>query len=331
MQLPKIYKDKDADLNLIKNKSIGIIGYGNQGRAQALNLLNSGMNVSIGLRKESSSWKMAADSGLNCTPVNDIVKDCDIISLLIPDQVMKEVYSENIEPHLTDGKTLLFSHGYNMHYNLIKPPEFINVIMAAPSGAGSELRKQFKIGKGIPGLIAVHQDYSGDSFDIVLSYSKAIGLTRMGVFESTFKEETETDLFGEQIILTGGIPKLIQSAYKVLLEANYNPITAWFVCYYELKTIVDLFHSKGFEFMNQAISDTAEFGGITRGNRIINENVRNEMRLALEEIQSGKFHKEWMNEYESGYPQLKNMREEEKQIPIEEISKQLLKELCENK
>ena len=331
MQLPKIYKDKDADLNLIKNKSIGIIGYGNQGRAQALNLLDSGMNVSIGLRKESSSWKMAVNSGLNCISVNDIVKDCDIISLLIPDQVMKEVYSENIEPHLTEGKTLLFSHGYNMHYNLIQPPEFINVIMAAPSGAGSELRKQFKIGKGIPGLIAVHQDYSGDSFDIALSYSKAIGLTRMGVFESTFKEETETDLFGEQIILTGGIPKLIQSAYKVLLEANYNPITAWFVCYYELKTIVDLFHSKGFEFMNQAISDTAEFGGITRGNRIINENVRNEMRLALEEIQSGKFHKEWMNEYESGYPQLKNMREEEKQIPIEEISKQLLKALCENK
>ena len=331
MQLPKIYKDKDADLNLIKNKSIGIIGYGNQGRAQALNLLDSGMNVSIGLRKESSSWKMAIDSGLNCTPINDIVKDCDIISLLIPDQIMKEVYSENIAPQLTEGKTLLFSHGYNMHYNLIKPPEFINVIMAAPSGAGSELRKQFKIGKGIPGLIAVYQDYSGDSFDITLSYSKAIGLTRMGVFESTFKEETETDLFGEQIILTGGIPKLIQSAYKVLLEANYNPITAWFVCYYELKTIVDLFHSKGFEFMNQAISDTAEFGGITRGNRIINENVRNEMRLALEEIQSGKFHKEWMNEYERGYPQLKNMREEEKQMPIEGISKQLLKELCENK
>ena len=167
MQLPKIYKD--ANLNLIKDKSIGIIGYGNQGRAQALNLLDSSMNVSIGLRKESSSWKMAVDSGLNCTPVNEIVKDCDIISLLIPDQVMKEVYSENIEPHLTEGKTLLFSHGYNIHYNLIQPPKFINVVMAAPSGAGSELRKQFKIGKGIPGLIAVHQDYSGDSFDIALS------------------------------------------------------------------------------------------------------------------------------------------------------------------
>jgi len=329
MQLPKIYKD--ADLNLLYKKSIGIIGYGNQGSAQALNLLDSGMNVSIGLRQESSNWKIAADSGLHCTPVNELVKNCDISSLLIPDQVMQKIYVENIEPHLSEGKTLLFSHGYNIHYNLIQPPEFINVIMVAPSGAGSELRKQFKIGKGIPGLVAVHQDYSGDSFDIALAYSKAIGLTRMGVFQSTFKEETETDLFGEQIILTGGIPKLIQSAYKVLLEANYNPITAWFVCYYELKTIVDLFHSKGFEFMNQAISDTAEYGGISRGNRIINENVRNEMRLALEEIQSGKFHKEWMNEYENGYPQLKNMREDEKQIPIEEISRQLLKVLCKDK
>jgi len=203
--------------------------------------------------------------------------------------------------------------------------------MAAPSGAGSELRKQFKIGKGIPGLIAVHQDYSGDSFDIALSYSKAIGLTRMGVFESTFKEETETDLFGEQAVLTGGIPKLIQSAYKVLLEAGYNPITAWFVCYYELKTIVDMFHSKGFEFMNNAISDTAEYGGITRGNRIIDEHVQNEMRIILKEIQNEQFHNEWILDSENGYPALNKLREEEKQIPIEEISKQLLKELFENK
>ena len=331
MQLPKIYKDQDANLNLIKNKSIGIIGYGNQGRAQALNLLDSGMNVSIGLRKESSSWKMAVDSGLNCTPVNDIVQDCDIISLLIPDQVMKEVYSENIEPHLTEGKTLLFSHGYNIHYNLIQPPEIINVIMAAPSGAGSELRKQFKIGKGIPGLIAVHQDYSGDSFDIALSYSKAIGLTRMGVFKSTFKEETETDLFGEQIILTGGIPKLIQSAYKVLLEDGYSPVTAWFVCYYELKTIVDMFHSKGFEFMNSAISDTAEYGGITRGNRIIDQHVEDEMRSALKEIQSGAFHKEWQKEAEDGYPILSKLREEEKNLPIQKIGNSILKDLFEKK
>ena len=331
MQLPKIYKDNDADLNLLRSKKIGLVGYGNQGSTQALNLRDNGFDVKIGLREGSCNKQLAEGEGFECYSIEKLVQLSDFISLLIPDQVMGQVYAEKIAPNLKEGHSLLFSHGYNIQYNLIEPPEFVNVIMAAPSGAGSELRKKFKIGKGIPGLIAVHQDYSGNSFELTLSYCKAIGLTRMGVFKSTFKEETETDLFGEQIILTGGIPKLIQSAYKVLLEANYNPITAWFVCYYELKTIVDLFHSKGFEFMNQAISDTAEFGGITRGNRIINENVRNEMRLALEEIQSGKFHKEWMNEYERGYPQLKNMREEEKQIPIEEISKQLLKALCENK
>ncbi len=331
MKLAKIYKDKDADLNLIKNKTIGIIGFGNQGRAQALNLLDSGVDLMVGLREGSSKWQTAVAKGLNVTAIRDVVESCDVISLLIPDQVMGEVYSEDIASHLTEGQTLLFSHGYNIHYKMIQPLEFINVIMAAPSGAGSELRIQFKKGKGIPGLIAVHQDFSGNSFDLALSYSKAIGLTRMGVFGSTFKEETETDLFGEQIILTGGIPKLMQSAYKVLLEANYNPVTAWFVCYYELKTIVDMFHSKGFEFMNEAISDTAEYGGITRGNRIIDEHVQNEMRIALKEIQSGKFHKEWMKESGSGYPNLKNMRKEEKQNPIEEISKHLLKELCEIK
>ena len=203
--------------------------------------------------------------------------------------------------------------------------------MVAPSGAGSEVRKQYKNGRGIPGLIAVHQDYTGNSFDISLSYSKAIGLTRLGVFKSTFKEETETDLFGEQVILTGGIPKLIQSSYKVLLEFGYSPMTAWFVCYYEIKTIVDLFHSKGFEFMNQAISDTAEYGGITRGNRIIDKHVRDEMRNALKEIQSGEFHKEWMKETKDGLPTLTSLRKEEKKLPIEEIGQQILKELFENK
>ena len=331
MEMPKIYKDSDADISIIKSRKVGIVGFGNQGWAQALNLKESGVEVCIGLRDGSTTRKSIESDGLKCCTISETMEYCDLISLLIPDQVMGEVYKAKIDPFLKKGQTLLFAHGYNIHYEVIHPPKFINVVMAAPSGAGSELRKQYQTGKGIPGLFAIYQDYTGDSREVLLSYCKAIGLTRMGVFESTFKEETETDLFGEQIILTGGIPKLIQSAYKVLLEANYNPITAWFVCYYELKTIVDLFHSKGFEFMNQAISDTAEFGGITRGNRIINENVRNEMRLALEEIQSGKFHKEWMNEYESGYPQLKNMREEEKQIPIEEISKQLLKALCENK
>jgi ketol-acid reductoisomerase len=327
MQLPKIYKDNDADLNLLRSKKIGIVGYGNQGSTQALNLRDNGFDVKIGLREGSCNKQLAEGEGFECYSIEKLVQLSDFISLLIPDQVMGQVYAEKIAPNLKEGHSLLFSHGYNIQYNLIEPPEFVNVIMAAPSGAGSELRKQFKIGKGIPGLIAVHQDYSGNSFELTLSYCKAIGLTRMGVFKSTFKEETETDLFGEQIILTGGIPKLIQSAYKVLLEANYNPITAWFVCYYELKTIVDLFHSKGFEFMNNAISDTAEYGGITRGKRIINSTVEAEMRMVLQEIQSGKFHREWMAESESGYAKLNEMRKEESKLHIEEVGQRLLKEI----
>ena len=331
MKLPKIYKDKDADLELINGKKIGIIGFGNQGRAQALNLRDSGVDVWIGLREVSNQCQDARDEGFICKPIKETVDNCDIISILVPDQVMGKVYKREINPYVHDGQTLLFSHGYNIHYNIIQPPKHVDVIMVAPSGAGSEVRKQYENGRGIPGLIAVHQDYTGNSFDISLSYSKAIGLTRLGVFKSTFKEETETDLFGEQIILTGGIPKLIQSSYNVLLEAGYNPMTAWFVCYYEIKTIVDLFHSKGFEFMNQAISDTAEYGGITRGNRIIDKHVRDEMRNALKEIQSGEFHKEWMQETKDGFPTLTTLRKDEKKLPIEEIGQLILKELFENK
>ena len=327
MEIPKIYKDSDANISLIQSRKVGIVGFGNQGRAQALNLKDSGIDVRIGIRKGSASRKLAESVGLNCCVISEMLEYCDIITLLVPDQDMGEVYRTHIESNLWKGQTLLFAHGYNIHYNVIQPPEFINVLMAAPSGAGSELRKQYKAGKGIPGLFAIYQDYSGDSRELLLSYCKAIGLTRMGVFESTFKEETETDLFGEQIILTGGIPKLIQSSYKVLLEEGYSPVTAWFVCYYELKTIVDMFHSKGFEFMNSAISDTAEYGGITRGKRIIDEHVENEMRKALKEIQSGSFHKEWKKEAEDGFPTLSKLRKEEKYLPIEKIGNKILKEL----
>ena len=331
MKLPKIYKDKDVDLELIKDKCVAIIGYGNQGRAQALNLRDSGVDVRIGLRENSGRRKEAVAEGLICISIKEAVNYCDIISILIPDQVMGDVYKAEIDPYLQDGQTLLFSHGYNIHYKIIQPPKYVNVILSAPSGAGIELRKQYKNSGGIPGLIAVHQDYSGSSFNLVLSYSKAIGLTRLGVFKSTFREETETDLFGEQIILTGGIPKLIQSSYKVLLEFGYSPVTAWFVCYYELKSIVNLFHSKGFEFMNSAISDTAEYGGITRGSRIIDQHVEDEMRNVLKEIQSGEFHKEWQKEAEEGFPTLSKLRKEEKKLPIEEVGQQILKELFENK
>ena len=333
MEFPKIYKDKDADLSLIKVKRVGIIGFGNQGRAQALNLRDSGVAVVIGLREGSPSaglWsrkKEAGKEGLKCVSIAEAVQTADILSLLIPDQVMGEVYAEHFAPNLREGQTIIFSHGYNIHYELIQPPENVNVIMAAPSGAGTELRKRFLDGNGIPGLFAVHQDYSGNAEALVLAYCKAIGLTKSGVVKSSFREETETDLFGEQMVLTGGIPKLIQSSYKVLLEGNYSPAIAWLVCYYELKTIVDMFHSKGFDFMNKAISDTAEYGGITRGKRIINADVEAEMKKALKEIQSGEFYREWKNEHENGYPQLEKLRKEEKELPIEAIGSYMLKTL----
>ena len=331
MNLPKIYKDKDADLQLIKDKRIGIIGYGNQGRAQALNLKDSGIDVYIGLRDESMTRENAEKDGFICLRIQEVVEKCHILSVLVPDQVIGDVYETYILPHLRAGHTLLFSHGYNIHYKVIQTPEFINIVMAAPSGAGTELGKRYKDGTGIPGLFAIHQNHSGNSQKMVLAYCRAIGLTKAGVVKSTFMEETETDLFGEQIILTGGIPKLIQSSYKVLLEANYSPAVAWLVCYYELKTIVDLFHSKGFEFMHNAISDTAEYGGITRGRRVINEHVENEIQRALKEIQSGEFHEEWMKEHKDGYPLLDKLRKQEKELSIEKISQYMLKELSGDK
>ena len=334
MKFPKIYKDKDVFLDTIREMKVGIIGFGNQGRAQALNLRDSGIAVTIGLRdgsplagSETSSKHEVEEEGLRCASIVKTVQSSDLISFLVPDQAMGEVYSESIAPHLTEGQSLLFSHGYNIHYKLIQPPDNVNVIMAAPSGAGTELRKRYLDCKGIPGLFAVYKDYSGNAEEMVLAYCKAIALTKSGVVKSTFREETETDLFGEQMVITGGIPKLIQESYKVLHEDGYSPAIAWLVCYYELKTIVDMFHSKGFEFMNNAISDTAEYGGITRGKRIINADVEAEMKKTLKEIQSGEFHREWMKEYESGYPQLVQLRNEEKELPIESIGQYMLKEL----
>ena len=330
-KIPKIFKDSDVSTRLISSRKVGIVGFGNQGQAQAMNLKDSGIDVCIGLREDSKQRRIVHEKGLSYNLISETIKNSDVIVFLTPDQVMKEVYQTHIASNLQEGQTLLFAHGYNIHYGVIQPPEFINVVMAAPSGAGSELRSQYQAGKGIPGLFAIYQDYTGDSRELLLSYCKAIGLTRMGVFESTFKEETETDLFGEQVILTGSIPKLIQTSYKVLLEEGYSPISAWFVCYYELKTIVDMFHSKGFEFMNSAISDTAEYGGITRGKRIIGKHVENEIRKVLKEIQSGTFHKEWQKEAEDGFPVLSKLREEEKNLPIQEIGNSILKDLFEKK
>ena len=327
MNFPKIYKDDNIDINYIINKKIGIIGFGNQGKAQAQNLRDSGLDVCIGLRANSKSARNVINERLNYYLIQDVVKNCDIISVLVPDQVMKSVYLKYIKPNLKPGQTLLFSHGYNIHYNLIKPPLNINVVLVSPSGAGTEVRRRYLDEVGVPGLFAVHQDYGVSAKNIVLSYCKAIGLSKSGVLESTFKEETETDLFGEQAVLTGSIPMLLRSSYNVLLESGYSPAVSWLVCYYELKTIVDMFHSKGLKFMHSAISNTAEYGGMTRGRRIIDNKVINEMRKIIKEIQSGQFHDEWMKEHSSNYPILNKLRKDFEDNPIEKISKYMLKEI----
>ena len=322
-----IYYDKDADLAIIKGKQVAVIGYGSQGHAHANNLKDSGVDVCVGLREGSSSIEKAKSAGLEVKSISEAVSSADVIMLLAPDEYQSVLYKNEIEPNIKNGATLAFAHGFNIHFKQIIPRNDLDVIMIAPKGPGHLVRATYVSGGGVPSLIAIFQDASGHAKELSLSYASANGGGRAAIIETTFKEETETDLFGEQIILTGGIPKLIQLSFKVLLEEGYSPVTAWFVCYYELKTIVDMFHSKGFEFMNSAISDTAEYGGITRGKRIINEHVEDEMRKALKEIQSGSFHKEWKKEAEDGFPTLSKLRKEEKYLPIEKIGTKILKEL----
>jgi ketol-acid reductoisomerase len=329
--LNSLYFDKDADLSVIQAKTVAIIGYGNQGRAQALNLRDSGVKVVVGAREGGSSEEQAKSDGFNVLSIDRAVIDTDIIAILLPDQIMSVVYKESISPNLSAGKTIQFSHGYNIHYEKIIPPDDIDVIMVAPSGAGKMVREEFEKGSGVPNLIAIHQDYSGSAFEVALSYSKAIGGTRSAAFRSTFKEETETDLFGEQAVLTGGIPRLIQNSFKVMVESGYSPIVAWFVSYYEVKLIVDLFNEKGFQFMNDAISDTAEYGGQTRGSRLMDESVTAKMKSFLDEIQSGEFFKEWEKESESGLPHLNDLRHKDANSDFEAVTKVLLNAINRNK
>jgi len=285
----RIIHNNDVSIDLLKSMKIGVIGYGNQGRAQALNLKDRGLKIKIGLRDNSKSIELASEDGFVSDSIKNVVQWADLISILVPDKEMPTVYRSSIKDYLSPGKTLLFSHGFNVHYNLIEIPVNIDVIMVAPSGGGAVVRKEFLNNSGVPSLIAVEKNYSGNAFDIVKAYSKAIGCTRVCSFLSTFKEETETDLFGEQVLLTGSIPKIIELSLKVLLEAGYSPTVAWFVCYYEIKTIVDLFHEKGFDYLYEAISDTARYGGISRGNYLIDENIENKIKNVLKDIQDGTF------------------------------------------
>ncbi len=290
--MDNIIKNKDIDFSKIVNRKIAIIGYGNQGRAQALNLRDSGLNVKIGLRDKSPSISKANDDNFDVLSIYECIKWADIIAILLPDKIAPKVFKEEFNSELIRGKTLLFSHGYNIHYQFILPPDDINIILVAPSAGGQVVRDEYRKNRGVPSLIAVENDFTGDAFELAKAYAKGIGSARMCIFKSTFKEETETDLFGEQAILTGGLPFLINSSYNILVKNGYNPTVAWFVCYYEIKTIVDLFHGKGFDEFYKMISDTARYGGKTRGKKLIDSEFIDKLQTILDDIKSGKFNNE---------------------------------------
>lgn len=319
----KIYYDKDADLALIKRKHVAIIGYGSQGHAHANNLKDSGVKVSVGLRKGGASWTKAKNAGLPVKEVAEAVKSADIVMILLPDEHHAQVYHEAIEPNIKNGATLAFAHGFNIHFKQIEPRADLDVIMIAPKGPGHLVRSTYTQGGGVPSLIAVYQDPSKKARDVALSYAAAIGAARAGVIETNFREECETDLFGEQVVLCGGLTALIQAGYDTLVEAGYAPEMAYFECLHEVKLIVDLIYEGGIANMRYSVSNTAEYGDFTRGPRVINEGVRAEMRRILQEIQSGQFAKEFILENRAGAPSLKAMRRMAGNLPIEVIGARL--------
>jgi ketol-acid reductoisomerase len=318
-----IYYDKDADISYIKDKKVAIIGFGSQGHAHALNLKDSGVEVAVGLRKGGVSWEVARKVGLEVMEVEDAAKWADIIMILIPDEEQPKVYEEKIKKGLSKGKYLAFAHGFNIHFKQIVPPEDVNVFMVAPKGPGKLVRDEFLKGRGVPALLAVYQDPSGDTKQVALAYAKAIGASRAGVIETTFKDEAETDLFGEQVVLCGGLTSLMRAAFETLVEAGYPPELAYFECIHEMKLIVDLIYEGGFKMMRKYISNTAKYGDLTRGPRIIDENVRKKMKEILEEITSGKFAKEWILENMSGRPVFNSLLKEWENIEAEKVGEKL--------
>lgn len=318
-----MYYDKDANLDLIKDKTVAVIGYGSQGHAHSLNLHESGIKVIVGLRQESSSWQEAEKAGLTVKPVAEAAEAADMIMILTPDHSQAETYKFDISPGLKAGNVLMFAHGFNIHFNQIVPPADVDVIMVAPKGPGHLVRRQYQEGRGVPALIAVHQDASGKANDLALAYAKGIGATRAGVIETNFGEETETDLFGEQVVLCGGASELVRAGFETLVAAGYQPEIAYFECLHELKLIVDLMYEKGITGMRYSISDTAEYGDITRGKRIINEDTRAEMRKILSEIQNGEFASEWILENKAGRPSFNAVQRREASHQIEIVGKKL--------
>jgi ketol-acid reductoisomerase len=321
----QVYYDQDADLGYLSGKKIAIIGYGSQGHAQAQNLKDSGLDVVVGLRRDLPDWEKAVNDGLTVTTVPEAAAAGDIIQMLVPDELQARIYKEEIEPHLAEGNALMFSHGFNIHYGQIIPPANIDVFMVAPKGPGHMVRRMYQEGKGVPSLVAVFQNYTGKAKEVGLAYAKGIGGTRAGVFETTFKEETETDLFGEQAVLCGGVTELMKAGFDTLVEAGYAPEMAYFECLHEMKLIIDLVVEGGLSFMRYSISNTAEYGDYVTSKRIITEETRKEMKKILAEVQDGEFAKKWILENQANRPVYNARAKQESEHQIEKVGAELRK------
>ena len=319
----KVYTDKDADLGVLKNKTLAVLGFGSQGHAHALNLKESGCKVIIGLYEGSKSIPVAQEKGFEVFPTAEAVRRADVIFVALPDTKQPAAYKKDIEPHLTKGKTLLFSHGFSIHYKTIVPPKSVNVILVAPKGPGHIVRRQYTEGKGVPSLIAIYQNPGRDAKKIALAWAKGIGGTRAGVIETSFKEETETDLFGEQTVLCGGCTALVQAGFETLIEAGYSPEMAYFECLHELKLIVDLMNEAGIAGMRFSISETAKWGDVSVGPKIIDASVKKRMKAALKDVQNGRFARSWVKEYEGGYKKYNALLKAGTRHPIEKTGARL--------
>ncbi len=324
--MAKMFYDSDCDLKLLENKTVAIIGYGSQGHAHALNLMESGVNVVVGLAPASKSREKAQAAGLKVLDTAEAAKAADLIMILVPDQVQSDIYKDSIERNLEEGNVLLFAHGFNIHYNQIIPPENVDVVMVAPKGPGHTVRSQYTEGRGVPSLIAIHQDYSGKAREYALAYAAGIGAGRAGILETTFREETETDLFGEQAVLCGGVTELMKAGFETLVAAGYQPENAYFECIHEMKLIVDLINQGGFEYMRYSISDTAEYGDYITGKKIITDESRNAMKQVLSDIQDGTFASRWIAENKAGgRAKLLATRRKEAEHQLEKTGRELRK------
>jgi ketol-acid reductoisomerase len=322
-KMVNVYYDKDADLGVLAGKTIGIVGYGSQGHAHSLNLKDNGQKVMVGLYPGSRSRETAQQAGLAVADVPEVAKQADVLMVVIPDHVQGDVYREQIAPNLKPGAALMFAHGFSVHYREVVPPTNVDVLMVAPKAPGHRMRELFQEGIGVPGLLAVHQDATGHAKEIGLAYARGIGCTRSGVLETTFKDETETDLFGEQTVLCGGVTALINAAYDTLVEGGYPPEMAYFECLHELKLIVDLLYQGGFNYMRYSVSDTAEYGDLTRGPRVVDEHVRENMRKILRDIQDGSFAREWIAENDEGRPRFTALRDAARHGQIQDVGREL--------